>query len=32
MEWFNDQQSLAQKQIDRISACGKERWQSPWWG
>jgi hypothetical protein len=32
MEWFNDQRSLAQKQIDRISACGKERWpKSPWW-
>jgi hypothetical protein len=33
MEWFNDQISLAQEQIDRISACGKERWpKSRWWG
>jgi hypothetical protein len=32
MEWFERQQSLAQKQIDRISACGKKRWASPWWG
>ena len=32
MEWFERQQTLAQKQIDRISACGKKRWQSPWWG
>jgi hypothetical protein len=32
MEWFDRQQSLARKQIDRISACGKKRWQSLWWG
>jgi hypothetical protein len=32
MEWFERQQMLAQKQIDQISACGKKRWQSPWWG
>jgi len=32
VKWFGDQHSLAQEQIDRISACGGKRWQSPWWG
>jgi hypothetical protein len=33
MGWFNDQILLTQEQIDRISACGKERWpKSRWWG
>jgi hypothetical protein len=32
VKWFDDQIALAQEQIDRISACGKERWRSPWWG
>jgi len=32
VEWFNDQGTLVRKQIDRISACGRARWQSPWWG
>ena len=32
VEWFGDQLALAQAQVDRISACGKKRWQSPWWG
>ncbi len=32
VEWFRDQVSLAQKQIDRILACGKNRWPSLWWG
>jgi hypothetical protein len=32
MKWFGDQGTLVQKQIARISACGKKRWQSPWWG
>ena len=32
VNWFGDQHSLAQEQIDRISACGGTRWQSPWWG
>ena len=31
VKWFGDQQTLVQEQIDRISACGKRRWQSPWW-
>jgi|SRR6516164_6840566 len=31
VKWFDEQRTLAQEQIDRISACGKERWQSPWW-
>jgi hypothetical protein len=32
VKWFDDQLSLAQKQIDRISACGRGRWpKSPWW-
>ncbi len=32
VKWFDDQRTLVQKQIHRISACGKKRWQSPWWG
>jgi hypothetical protein len=32
LEWFDDQVSLVQKQIERISACGRRRWpKSPWW-
>src|SRR6516164_3495566 len=31
VKWFNDQITLAQEQIDRISACGKKRWKSRWW-
>ena len=31
VEWFGGQRSLAQKQVDRILACGRKRWQSPWW-
>jgi hypothetical protein len=30
VEWFRDQLSLTQKQIDRILACGKNRWPSLW--
>jgi len=31
VKWFDDQITLAQEQIARISACGRKRWQSPWW-
>jgi hypothetical protein len=32
VDWFDAQVTLAQEQIGRVSACGKSRWQSPWWG
>jgi len=32
VEWFDEQRMLAREQIDRISTCGRKRWQSPWWG
>jgi hypothetical protein len=32
VKWFDDQRTLVQKQIERISACGRRRWpKSPWW-
>jgi hypothetical protein len=32
VKWFRNQRTLAQEQIDRISAYGRERWpKSRWW-